>query len=56
MSKNFHEIDKAKSHIRMADIKLGMGDWKESKAELNAALKLLTKVEKEKNGKHDKED
>lgn len=54
MSKNFHEIDRAKRHIRMADIKLGMGDWKESKAELNAALKLLNQVEKEKNGKHDK--
>lgn len=53
MSKNFHELDKVKRHIRMADLKLSIGEWKECKAELSAATKLLTQVEKEQNGKHD---
>lgn len=54
MSKNFHELDKVKRHIRMADLQLSIGKWKECKAELSAANKLLTQVEKEQNGKHDK--
>ena len=53
MSKNFHEIDRAKRHIRMADIQIGSGEIKKCKAELNAALKLLNQVEKARNGKHD---
>jgi len=53
MSKNFHELDKIKRHLRMADIKLGMGNIKECKAEVTAANKLLTQVEKDRNGKHD---
>lgn len=56
MSKHFHEIDQSKRHIRMADIKLQMGDLKECKQELNAAIKLINSVEKANNGKHDKED
>jgi len=53
MSKNFHELDKVKRHIRMADLQLSIGKWKECKAELSAANKLLTQVEKEQNGKHE---
>jgi len=56
MSKNFHEMDRIKRHVRMADIKLGMGDCKECKAELNAAIKLLNFIEKSKNGKHEQAD
>ena len=56
MSKNFHELDKVKRHIRMADLKLSIGENKECKAELNAAVKLLNAVEKAKNGKHDETD
>lgn len=55
MSKFFHEIDEIKRHIRMADIKLSMKDWKECKAELNAAVRLLSKTEKTANGKHEQE-
>lgn len=55
MSKFFHEIDTIKRHIRMADIKLGMKEWKECKAELNAAMKLLSKTEKDSNGKYEQE-
>ena len=55
MSKFFHEIDSIKRHIRMADIKLDMKEWKQCKAELNAAVKILTKTEKDINGKHDQE-
>jgi biotin-(acetyl-CoA carboxylase) ligase len=55
MSKFFHEIDEIKRHIRMADIKLSMKDWKECKAELNAAVRLLGKTEKTANGKHEQE-
>ena len=55
MSKFFHEIDTIKRHIRMAEIKLGMKEWKECKAELNAAIKLLSKTEKDSNGKHEQE-
>lgn len=53
MSKNFHELDQAKRHLRMAEIKLGMGEIKECKAEITAANKLLTQVEKDRNGKRD---
>lgn len=53
MSKNFHELDQAKRHLRMAEIKLGMGEIKECKAEITAANKLLTQVEKDRNGKYD---
>lgn len=55
MSKFFHEIDEIKRHIRMADIKLSMKDWKECKAELNAAIRVLSKTEKVANGKHEQE-
>lgn len=55
MSKFFHEIDEIKRHIRMADIKLSMKDWKECKAELNSAVRLLSKTEKVANGKHEQE-
>lgn len=55
MSKFFHEIDTIKRHIRMADIKLSMKEWKECKAELNAAIKLLSKTEKDVNGKYEQE-
>jgi len=51
MSKNFHELDKIKRHIRMADLKLSIGHNKECKAELNAAVKLLNAIEKPKNDK-----
>lgn len=54
MSKNFHELDKIKRHLRMAEIKLGMGAIKECKQEVAAANKLLGQVEKDRNGKHDK--
>lgn len=51
MSKHFHELDQAKRHLRMAEIKLGMGEIKECKAEITAANKLLTQVEKDRNAK-----
>ncbi len=53
MSKYFEESEAIKRHIRMADIKLSMREWKQCKAELNAALKIVTKTEKDINGKHE---
>jgi hypothetical protein len=53
MSKHFHELDQVKRHLRMADIKLSMENLKECKAEITAASKILTALEKGKNGKHE---
>lgn len=53
MSKHFHELDRIKRHLRMAELKLSMEKLKECKAEITAASKLLNELEKIKNGKHE---
>lgn len=55
MSKYFHELDAIKRHLRMAELKLSMENLKECKVEINAASKLITQLEKTKNGKHEQE-
>jgi len=52
MSKNFHDLDKIKRHLRMADLKLSMENLKECKAEIESAVSIIDMLEKA-NGKHD---